>query len=233
MARRSPGLFLCASALFLCFSSGCSAGKRRVLEIPEGLTGVIAYGSLISLTSMEQTLGHKYEGPVHEVHLRGWGRVWTCVRPFNEPQAIAAGSPKMEAHFLRDGERVPVIGAAELNVFPKKTGRINGILYLITEKDLLKLDKRERGYRRADVSGDIEEFRFSAGKVFVYEGLPVSPVAASVEKGTYVLIKEFRDSVTGACDLRGKSFRDEFDRSTKPCDFPVLSYKDIVWEKGK
>lgn len=233
MARRSPGLFLCASALFLCFSSGCSAGKRRVLEIPEGLTGVIAYGSLISLASMEQTLGHKYEGPVHEVHLRGWGRVWTCVRPFNEPQAIAAGSPKMEAHFLRDGERVPVIGAAELNVFPKKKGRINGILYMITEKDLLKLDKRERGYRRVDVSGDVEGFRCGAEKVYVYEGLSMSPVAASVEKGTYVLIKEFRDSVTGACDLRGKAFRDEFDRSTKPCDFPVLSYKDIVWEKGK
>jgi hypothetical protein len=84
-----------------------------------------------------------------------------------------------------------------------------------------------------DVSGKIEEFRFGAGKVYVYEGLPRSPVGAPTNKGTYVLIKEFLDSVTGACDLRGKTFRDEFDRSTKPWGFPVLSYKDIVWEKDK
>jgi hypothetical protein len=47
------------------------------------------------------------------------------------------------------------------------------------------------------------------------------------------LIKEFIDLVIGACDLRGKDFREEFDKSTKPCAFPVLSYKSIVWEKAK
>ena len=63
--------------------------------------------------------------------------------------------------------------------------------------------------------------------------LPRSPVAASADQGTYILIKEFRDLVTGACDLRGIEFRDEFDKSTKPCEFLVLPYKDIVWETGK
>jgi len=180
---------------------------------------------------MEQTLGRKYDGPVHEIHLRGWQREWTCVRPFNDPQAIAAGAPKIDVHFLRDGERVPIIGAAELNIYPKKKGRINGVLYLITGEELLSLDKREHGYKRADVTDRIEEFQFRGGKVYVYEGLPGAPVAASADKGTYVLIKEFRDLVTGACDLRGKEFRDEFDKSTKPCDFPLLSYKDIFREK--
>ena len=74
-----------------------------MLEIPPGFAGIVAYGSLISLPSMEQTLGHKYDGPVREIHLRGWERAWTCVRPFNGPQAIAAGAPKIDAHFLRDG----------------------------------------------------------------------------------------------------------------------------------
>ena len=41
------------------------------MDIPEGSAGIIAYGSLISLTSMEQTLGHKYQGPVNQVHLTG------------------------------------------------------------------------------------------------------------------------------------------------------------------
>jgi hypothetical protein len=117
-------------------------------------------------------------------------------------------------------------------IYPTKKGRINGILYLIADEELLSLDKREHGYQRVDVTDRIEGFRFRGGRVCVYEGLPGAPVAASADKGAYVLVKEFRDSVTGACDLRGIEFREEFDKSTKPCEFPVLSYKDIVWEKG-
>ena len=233
MARKYLGDLLCVFLLTMYSSAGCAANGKRILEIPQGFAGIVAYGSLISLPSMEQTLGHKYNGPVHEIHLRGWERMWSSVRPFNDPQAIAAGAPRMDIYFLRGAERVPVIGAAELNVYPKKKGRINGILYLITEEELLSLDKREHGYRRVDVTDRIEEFRFRSGKVYIYEGLPGTPVATSADKGAYVLIEEFRDLVTGACDLRGKEFRDEFDRSTRPCEFPVLSYKDIVWEQIK
>jgi hypothetical protein len=233
MTRIYLGLSLCILILFLSSIFGFAAKRKSTLEIPEGSVGIIAYGSLISLPSMEQTLGHKYEGPIHEVHLTGYERVWTCVRPWNDPQAIAAGAKKIDAYFLRDTERVPIIGAAELNIYPKKKGRINGILYLITNEELTGFDKRERGYRRVDVTDRIEEFRFRGGKVYVYEGLPGSPLASSADKGTYILIKEFLDLVTGACDARGKDFRNEFDKSTRPCAFPVLSYKNIVWEKAK
>lgn len=231
MSQRSLGAFLCVLMLSLSSLSGCVEKVKRTLEIPHGSAGIVAYGSLISLPSLEQTLGHPYNGPVHEVHLGGYGRMWTCVRPFNDPQAIAAGAPRIDVYFLRDAERVPIFGAAELNIYAKKKGRINGVLYLITDEDLMGLDKREQGYRRVDVTDRIEEFRFRGGKVYVYEGLPRSPVAASTDKGTYILIKEFRDLVAGACDLRGKEFHEEFDRSTMPCDFPILSYKDIVREK--
>ncbi|MBE3119906.1 MAG: gamma-glutamylcyclotransferase [Candidatus Atribacteria bacterium] len=231
MTRRYLGIFLCILFLFSMF--GLATKRKSILRIPEGSVGIIAYGSLISLPSMEQTLGRKYEGPIHEVHLAGYERVWTCVRPWNDPQAIAAGAKKIDAYFLRDTERVPIIGAAELNIYPKKKGWINGILYLITNDELLSLDKRERGYRRVDVTDKIEEFRFRGGKVYVYEGLPRSPVASSADKGTTILIKEFLDLVIAACDLRGKDFRDEFDKSTKPYAFPVLSYKNIVREKTK
>ncbi len=227
------GLSLCLLALFLSSISACAAKRKSAIEIPEGSAGIIAYGSLISLPSMEQTLGHKYDGPIYEVHLRGYERVWTCVRPFNDPQAIAAGAKRVDAYFLHETEHVPITGTAELNIYPKGKGWINGILYLITSEELLSLDKRERGYRRVDVTDRIEEFRFRGGKVYVYEGLPRFPAASSADKGTTILIKEFLDLVTGACDLRGRGFRDEFDKSTKPYAFPVLSYKNIVWEKAK
>jgi len=239
--RRYLGISLCILILFLSSIFGFPAKRKSTLEIPEGSAGIIAYGSLISLPSMEETLGHKYGGPIHEVRLTGYERAWTCVRPFNDPLAIAAGAKKIDVYFLRDTERVPIIGAAELNIYPKKKGRINGILYLITNEELITLDKREHGYRRVDVTDRIEEFRFRGGKVYVYEGLLGSLLASSVDKGTYILIKEFLDLlikefldlVTGACDARGKDFRNDFDKSTRPCAFQVVSFKNIIWEKAK
>jgi hypothetical protein len=233
MARRYPvqTLFILAQFLSSMLMFGCAANKKTTLDMPEGFVGIIAYGSLISLPSMEQTLGHKYDGPIHEVHLKGYERMWTCVRPFNSPHAAAAGAKKTEAYLLRNAERVPVLGTAELNLHPKREGRINGVLYLVTDEDLRKSDQREWGYRRTDVTGRIEEYRFRGGRVYVYENPSASPLAPSADKGTYVLIKEFLDLVTGACDARGEDFRNEFDKSTRPCDYPIVSYRDITWVK--
>jgi hypothetical protein len=218
----SLGLYM----LFLFSMSVCAAKKKSPIEIPEGSAGIVAYGSLISLPSMEQTLGHKYRGPIHQIHLTGYEREWICVRPFNDPRRI-------DAFFSRGHERVPIAGTAELNIYPKKKGRVNAILYLISNADVTGLDKREWGYRRVDVTGKIEEFEFRGGKVYVYEGVPGRAEGSSSEKGTYILIKEFADLVTGACDAIGKDFRDEFDKSTRPCAYQVVSYQEIVWEKAE
>jgi len=203
------------------------------MEIPKGLVGIIAYGSLISLTNMEQTIGHKYQGPINQIHLTGYERAWICVRHWNDSQATVAGAKKLDAYILRGTEHVSILGAAELNLYPKKKGKVNGILYLITDEELPGLDKREWGYRRVDVTDKIEEFEFRGGKVYVYEGPPERTDSSSTRKGTYILIKEFADMVTSACDAIGKNFRNEFDKSTRPCKYQIVPYKEIVWEKAK
>ncbi len=221
------GTSLALLILFLFTIFGCAAKRKSTLEIPEGFAGLVAYGSLISRASMEQSLRHKYEGPIHEVHLTGYERAWTCVRPWNKPPA---GAKKSDAYILRGTERVPILGAAELNLYPQKKGRINGVLYLLTDEELRWIDKREYGYRRVDVTDKIEEFLFRGGKVYVYEGLAERGGGSSSEKGTYILIKEFVDLVTGACDSRGKDFRTEFDRTTRPCEYEVVPFQNIIWE---
>jgi hypothetical protein len=225
--RRSLGVSLCIFLLSLTFIFGCAAKKKEEMEIPEGSAGMIAYGSLISLSSMEGSLGHKYGGPVYAVHLKGYERAWACVRPWR------SGPKRFDAYILRGAERVPIFGAAELNIFPDKRGRINGVLYLVTDEELRKFDEREWGYRRADVTDKVEEFRFRGGRVYVYEGLAGTPPASPEDQGITILMKEFRDSVTAACDARGEDFRAEFDRSTKPCAFPVVPVKDIVCGKAR
>lgn len=226
-------LSLCLLMLFLFSMSVFAAKRKSTIEIPEGSAGIIAYGSLISLPSMEQTLGHKYKGPIHQIHLTGYERAWTCVRPFNDSPANSADTKRIDAFLLRGNERVPITGAAELNIYPMKKGRINAILYLIGNPEVIRLDKREWGYRRVDVTDKIEEFQFRGGRVYVYEGLPKSTDGSSTKKGTYILIKEFFDLVTSACDAKGENFRNEFDGSTRPCAYEVVPFKNIVWEKAK
>jgi hypothetical protein len=233
MTRRFLGMFLCILILVLSSIFGLAAKRKSTMDIPDGSAGIVAYGSLMSLPSMEQTIGHKYEGPVNQIHLTGYEREWICVRPFNDPRANPADIKKADAFFLRGNKRVPFDGAAELNIHPKKKGRINALLYLINNAEMIGLDKREWGYRRVDVTDKIEEFQFRGGRVYVYEGLPERADGSSTKKGTYILIKEFVDLVTGACDAIGKNFRDQFDKSTRPCQYEVMSYKNIIWEKDK
>jgi len=227
------GISLSVLILFLSSTSSFGVKRKSTMEIPEGSAGMIAYGSLISLPSMEQTLGHKYQGPINQIHLTGYEREWICVRPFNDPRANSADIKRTEAFFLRGNERVPFNGTAELNIHPKKKGRINAILYLISNAEMIRLDEREWGYRRVDVTDKIEEFQFRGGKVYVYEGLPGRADESSAKKGTYILIKEFVDLVTGACDAIGKNFRNEFDKSTRPCKYEIVPVKNIIWEKAK
>ena len=222
---------ICFAALFFAGVSGSEARGKITLEIPKGFAGIFAYGSLISRPSMEGSLGHKYDGPIHDAHLKDHERVWTCVRPWNDPRAPAAPEKRPNGYILRDKERIFILGTAELNLSPKKEGRVNGVLYLLTDEELRKFDQREWGYRRKDVTGKIEEFRFRGGKVYAYEGSQQSRPSSPLDKGTYILIKEFLDEVTRACDTRGKIFRDEFDKSTTMCTYPVVSFKDIIWEK--
>ena len=194
---------------------------------------MIGYGSLMSLPSMEQSLGRKYEGPTYQVHLAGHERAWTLLRPFNDPQANPAVNVRYDVYYFQDDVRIPIDGAVELNIYPRKKSKINAVLYLIPDKDLLKFDKRERAYKRVDVTEKIEEYRFKGGKVYVYVGLSDRSEKPAPDPRRYILFKEYLDQVTSACDRIGKTFRAEFDESTRAITFQVVAFEKVVWEKVK
>jgi cation transport regulator ChaC len=222
MTRRFPGVSVCVSILCLSVLSGCT--NKPTLEIPEDLTGVFAYGSLISQASMEQSLGHEYERPSYEVHLNGYEREWRCVRRWR------SGPRRIDAHLVRGTDNVPILGAAELDLSPKDEGRINGILYLLTGEELESIDQREYGYQRVDVTDEIEEFRIRGARVYVYVSAPSSTPSPAEEEGVCILIRQFLELVTSAGDSRGTAFREEFDRTTRPCEHEIVPFEEIVME---
>jgi hypothetical protein len=168
MTTRFPGVSVCVSILFLSVPSGCTT--RGTLEIPEGLTGLFAYGSLISQVTLEGTLEHPYERSSYEVHLNGYEREWWCDRHWR------SGPNPLYAHILRGTDSVPVLGQAKLDLSPKEEGRI------------------------------------------------------AEEEGICILQKEMLDRVTSARDSRGLAFREEFDRTTRPCEYEIVPWEEIVLE---
>lgn len=223
MTRRFPGVSVCVSILFLAVPSGCTT--RDTLEIPEGLTGLFAYGTLISQTTLERTLEHPYERSSYEVHLIGYEREWKC-----DPH-WRSGDPPVYAHILRGTDSVPVLGQAQLDRSPKEDGRINGILYLLTGEELDSLDRWEQDYQRVEVTEEIEEFRIRGAKVYAYVLLrEPTPSSAEEEEGICILQKAILDWITSACDSRGLAFREECDRTTRPSEYEIVPWEEIVFE---
>lgn len=219
-------------ALILVFiSTSCLTDKKMTIEIKEGLVGMVGYGSLMSLKSFEQTLGHKYSDSIYQVHLSGYLREWSYFRPFNDPKIIPPNGLKYYAFILQNTDTIPIDGMVNLNISRKEKSKINCILYFITGDELNQFDKREFGYQKVDITDKIEEYSFKGGKVYVYEHTPDPEFKFDETK--YILIKDLSDLITNACDSIGMDFRKEFDNSTIPYSGQIVPYQKTIWKLGK
>ncbi|MFH1000089.1 MAG: hypothetical protein V1783_04530 [Bacteroidota bacterium] len=212
-------------------STSCLIDKKKTIEIKEGLVGMIGYGSLMSLKSFEQTLGHKYTDAIYQVHLNDYLREWSYFRPINDPKSDPKSGLKYYGFILQNADSIPFEGIINLNISSKEKSKINCILYLITTEDLINFDKREFGYQKVDVTDKIDEYSFKGGKVYVYVHMPDPQVKFDETK--YILIKDLMDLITNACDSIGMNFRKEFDCSTMPYAGQILPYQKIIWKQGK
>ena len=232
MKKNTIKLRLIVLVLFSFSAAGIAAESKSTIEIREGMVGLIGYGTLMSLPTLEQALGHAYAGQACQVHVRDYTRGWAYRRPMNDPEAKPAAAGRINTWFLLNNERIPFDGMVSLNIYPEKNSRMNCILYLLSQEDLLKVDQWEKGYRRVDVTDKIEEYDFSGGRVYIYEGLPEHADTVAADPKKYILIKEYVDQVTMACDGIGKDFRAEFDRSTRASAYPIVSFTTVIWEKS-
>jgi len=207
--------------------------KKASITIPEGYVGMIGYGSLMSVQSMEQSLGRKYLDSIYRVHLKGFVRAWTSYHLFDDPKVVNSNSPGFYGFILEDNDSIPFDGIAQLNVETKHGSLINCILYLISEEDQIKFDKREYGYERIDVTDKINEYNIIGNKVYIYQQPLGYYNKTLMEKSKFVLVKEYVDMITEACDEIGEDFRQEFDRSTLPPSTQVIQSNKIAWKTVK
>jgi cation transport regulator ChaC len=131
---------------------------ERVLHLKDDEAALFGYGSLISIPSMERSLGRSYDGPFIVCVLEGWRRAWNIAMPnrifyFETPSG--AFYP----------ERI-----VYLNIEPDPGTSLIGTLFVIKQSDVDAFDRREWIYYRLDATAQFRDITVCGGSVYVYVG---------------------------------------------------------------
>lgn len=161
---------------------------------------LFGYGSLICPESVARTLGRNADaGRLKPVWLNGYERGWT-VRDM--------------ARFNDESDPRPT---AFLNITPHAGRRCNGIAVPITTADLDGFDRRERSYRRVDVSAMITPQLDRPVLAYVgcqpWTDMPDESVVAT----------KYEALVESAIAKWGDAFARDYHASTQPREWPTVA----------
>jgi cation transport regulator ChaC len=168
---------------------------------------VFGYGSL--LPAGVTALPH---GAV-PCRLSGWRRGWDVAMD------NARDLPGYKHYRTPAGER-PDVMVAFLDIAPDAHGLVNGVAIPVAEAELPGLDRRERNYRRVDVTDSLDT-GLEGGPVWAYVGLPASRerAARGRREGRLVVARGYYERVNEGFEALGE--RDAFARLTAPALAPV------------
>lgn len=173
------------------------------IKLQPGESAIFGYGSLLSIPSLERTLGRTYGGPFLPCTLTGWRRSWDIAMP--------------NSTFYEDSEHGRIYPGMilYLNVYRDPATRMNGILFVVNGTDLENYDKREWIYDREDVTDSLDVV-IEGGSAYTYVGKEeyvrrdVSSPREAAVRASYIEIVE-----NGLSSL-GDDFRSAYLQSSDP-----------------
>jgi cation transport regulator ChaC len=189
---------------------------RTRIALQPGQVGLFGYGSLLLLSSMERTLGRRYESERYACHVRGWRRSWDSIYP------------NKRYYFLReDGDRCYPRNILYLNV-RRGDGLLSGVAYVISEDDLRGYDEREAVYDRVDITEALTDLEVTGGPVWMYVGKPEYVLTNAAPRDEAAIRRTYVEIVEAGLDEFGPEFRRDYERSSDPV--PRDSVMDDILE---
>ncbi len=180
------------------------------VKLNPGEHALIGYGSLLSIASMERTLGHKYSGPWHVITLAGWRRAWDVQMPGSDWAYVA------------DGRTVTAERVVYLNVRRQPGSRINCSLFVITTEQLERFDEREGVYYRENVNADVQDLRITGGAAWVYVGLDEYLWRKPSHPPEAIIRQSYLDILDRAHNELGEEFRREYYATTDAMPYQLV-----------
>lgn len=174
--------------------------------LAEGECALFGYGSLLSVRSMERTLGRAYGRQPISCALRGWRRSWDALVPNSAFYGDADGGAFVPEHIVY------------LNVRPDPQASANGLLYVIDTRDLTGFDEREWTYDRVDVTSALSGVEVTGGPAYVYVGKSQWLLDAARPRSWAALRQSYldviEDGLRGQPDADRAQFRRRYEETT-------------------
>jgi cation transport regulator ChaC len=176
--------------------------EQPVIRLLPGQTALVGYGSLLSLPSLERTLGRTYTGPFLPCTVRGWRRTWDAAMPNRTFHEDRPGGPMTPETILY------------LNVRPDPWTDLPAIVFVVDQEELEAYDKRESIYDRVDVTRELD-INIEGGRAYIYvcrseyrlsdvDSVQKGAIRAAylriVENGLAQLGEEFRQGYAASTD---------------------------------
>lgn len=215
-------------ALFILIMGCDKSSNKQTIVIEKGKVGLIGFGSLMSLKKTEEVFKHKYTDSIYLVHLQGFQRTWDFVSS-NADKGYTTEELKNDGYYIRGKDTLIFDNSIFLNITEQKGSEMNGVMYMVTGKEIKDMDLYEFGYERIDVTDKIKEYDFEGGKVYAYKATPEYLFDAKKTKGVTIIHQDYLDLVTKACDSIGQNFRKEYNASTSSKNLELVA--PVVWKK--
>ena len=187
--------------------------NKSTIKIKEGKVGLIGYGMLTSLASIQDVLNRKYHGAIYQVHLEGFQRAWNFVCPNNDPM-LEEDYLEYESFYIKNNHHIPFEKSIFLNIIENKAVQLNCTLFFVSPEELAMFDAFELGYTRIDVTQQVAEYQFENGNVYAYKALPAYEFNALTDTDQSIIDQNYLDLVLSSYNALGIESRKEFDRST-------------------
>jgi pimeloyl-ACP methyl ester carboxylesterase len=174
------------------------------IRLRPGEHAIFGYGSLLSIASLERTLGRTYRGPFVVCSIEGWQRRWNVAMP-------------NDVFVYREQDRwVAPARIFYLNAEPAADKSVNGVLFVVDSEELERFDAREWIYDRVEITSALRGVEVEGGQAWIYRGKaehvwahPPSPEGGAIRR-TYLEI------VQAGHRALGQQFVREYEVSTEP-----------------
>ena len=172
------------------------------VKLGPGKHALIGYGSLLSIASMERTLGRRYDGPWHVCRLNGWRRGWDVQMP------------RHAWAYRVNGVLVKPARVLYLNLRRQEGSHVNVALFVVGDDDLKRFDEREWIYERLEVTGDLADVRVIGGAAWTYVALDAFLWRKDSRPPAAIIRRSYLDILATAHAELGPAFRDEYNATT-------------------
>jgi len=174
------------------------------IELRDGETAVVGYGSLLSTSSLEQTLKRRYDGPFIACRIAGWRRSWDVAMP------------NQTFYYMADGERIYPEHILYLNLRPVAGAQVNGAVFVVNAEELVAMHRREWIYDAVVVTHKLRGARVQGGEAIVYVAQPERVLHDVTNPRTAAVRASYLKILEDGLRQRGQAFRAEYVATTDP-----------------